>query len=273
MTKFDTQHGLEVAIRAARTAGALLRENYWKPRTIRDKGTNDLVTESDVASEKIISEQLRQAFPGHRVAGEEGTRIGEGELTWWIDPLDGTYNFVHAVPRFSVSIALVAGNSIDGILLGVVYDPMFDELFYANKGGGAYRQSGGSPVEQIHVSTLLRLRDALVASGFPANLQTSRNNTAEWSAFVPLTQGMARMGSAALDLCYVASGRFDIYWEQGLAPWDMCGGILIALEAGARVTEYYGDAFKLTPPSGLLATNAKLHDDGIRVLSLARVST
>jgi myo-inositol-1(or 4)-monophosphatase len=266
----DLHYALLVAQSAARDAGALLRENFWKPRTITDKGTNDLVTESDVASEKIVSEQLRKYFPQCKVAGEEGTRIGEGEWTWWIDPLDGTYNFVHGVPRFSVSIALVNGNTANDVQVGVVYDPMFDEMFWAIKGQGAMRKANTRAADPIHVSKATRLRDALVASGFPASLKTTFNNTHEWSAFVPLTQGMARMGSAALDLCSVACGRFDIYWEFGLAPWDMSAGVLIAQEAGGRVTQYDGVPYLLTPPSGLLATNGYLHDDAVRVITDAR---
>ena len=263
---------LAAAVDAAKNAGLLLRENFWKPRSIVDKGTNDLVTDTDIASERMIVSRLRAAFPNHRIAAEEGTRIGEGDLTWWIDPLDGTYNFVHSVPRFSVSIALVRGNTLDDILLGVVYDPMFDELFYASRADGAYRISAGRKPEQLRVSARARLRDSLVASGFPANLRKTGNNAPEWSAFIPLTQGMARMGSAALDLCYVAAGRFDVYWEKGLAPWDMCGGLLIASEAGATISEYDGRPFKLDPPSGLLATNSLLHDEAIRVLMSARTS-
>src|SRR5262245_33297681 len=220
----DLALAVEVAEATARAAGALLRRGFKRPRKVEDKGVNDIVTETDRASEVLASDLLHNAFPNCNIAGEEGVRpatsAGPDAPTWWIDPLDGTYNFVHGVPRFSVSLGCIDPHG--EILVGVVYDPNFDEGFRAVRGQGA--TCNGEP---ISVSAAARLRDSLAASGFPGDLRTTDNNTAEWAAFVPRCQGMCRMGSAALDLCYVASGRFDLYWEYGLAPWDMSAGVLI----------------------------------------------
>ena len=247
----------------------MIRRAFDPPRHISDKGVNDLVTDTDVASERLLTQLLHAAFPTWRVAGEEGARIsptpddGDNSLTWWIDPLDGTTNFVHRIPRFSVSLGVVDAQG--NVLVGVVYDPMRDDCFCAVQGDGATHN--GTP---IHVSQTAHLRGALAASGFPGDLRTSNNNTAEWAAFVSHCQGMARMGSAALDLSYVACGRFDVYWEYGLATWDMCAGVLIAQEAGGQVTDYAGQPFNVLQRGGLLATNSLLHAEALDVLNAAR---
>jgi myo-inositol-1(or 4)-monophosphatase len=265
----DLQLAVEVAEGAARTAGALIRRAYHLPRNVQDKGINDLVTDTDRASEALIASVLRNAFPMCNIAGEEGVRTsptsGTAPLTWWIDPLDGTYNFVHGVPRFSVSVGCI---DPDGeVIAGVVYDPMFEECFRAVKGHGA--TCNGDP---IHVSVAPELRSALAASGFPADLRARNNNTAEWAAFVPRCQGMCRMGSAALDLCYVASGRFDLYWEYGLAPWDMSAGVLIVQEAGGNVTDYSGQRFDVHKHGELLSSNGKVHAEAVSILETVRQS-
>ncbi len=267
-SQLDLTLAAQVAEGAARACGALIREAFYLPRNVTDKGTNDLVTETDRASEALAASLLRAAFPNCHIAGEEGTRLAsvtqsDDAPTWWIDPLDGTYNFVHGVPRCTVSLGLIAPNG--EVLAGVVYDPMFEECFRAVRGGGATRN--GQP---IHVSGASQLRDALAASGFPTGLQTENNNTAEWAAFVPRCQGMARMGSAALDLCYVACGRFDLYWEYGLAPWDMSAGILIVREAGGQVTHYDGQPFDVMARGGLLSSNGHLHTQAVDVLQAVR---
>jgi myo-inositol-1(or 4)-monophosphatase len=266
MTNLDLDFALDMAEAAARSAGAMLRRDFWRPRVVEDKGTNDLVTNSDRESEALISRLLQRATPMYNVAGEERgkhTSLSDAPLTWWIDPLDGTYNFVHSVPRFSVSIGGIdpEGN----VLVGVVYDPMFDECFRAKRGSGATRN--GSP---IHVSEASALRHCLAASGFPADMRTTDNNTAEWAAFVTRCQGMCRMGSAALDLCYVASGRFDLYWEYGLAPWDMSAGVLVLQEAGGRVTDYAGQPFDVYKHGELLASNSYVHDEAVSVFASVR---
>lgn len=267
MTTYPLDLMLYVAEGAARAAGAILRRKYDLPRNVRDKHLNDLVTDADTESEALCRAVLRAAFPDHNIAGEE-----EGEdlrypdaPTWWIDPLDGTYNFVHGVPRFSVSIACLAPD--DQVLVGAVCDPMFGETFTAAAGHGAH--CNGRP---IRVSETSQLRSALVASGFPANLRTTDNNTAEWAAFVSRTQGVARMGSAALDLSYVACGRFDVFWEYGLAEWDMSAGVLIVREAGGTVTHYDGSPFDLHKHGGLLSSNSLLHAEAISVLQSVRNS-
>jgi myo-inositol-1(or 4)-monophosphatase len=263
----DLTLAVEVAEATARAAGALLRQGFKRPRKVEDKGVNDLVTETDRASEVLASDLLRNAFPNCNIAGEEGVRTatsaGPNAPTWWIDPLDGTYNFVHGVPRFSVSLGCIDANG--DVLVGVVYDPNFDECFRAVWGQGA--TCNGDP---IRVSSASRLRDSLAASGFPGDLRTTDNNTTEWAAFVQRCQGMCRMGSAALDLCYVASGRFDLYWEYGLAAWDMSAGVLIVREAGGTVTDYFGQPFDVHKRGGLLASNGKIHDEAITVMKSVR---
>jgi myo-inositol-1(or 4)-monophosphatase len=262
----DLALAVSAAEGAARAAGALIRYAFKNPRKVDDKGTNDLVTETDRASETLVSRLLHNAFPQCNVAGEEGiaaSNIADAPATWWIDPLDGTTNFVHGIPRFSVSIGCIADNG--DFLVGVVYDPMFEECFTAVRGRGA--ACNGEP---IGVSTTMEMSKAIAASGFPADLRQSNNNTAEWAAFVSRCQGMTRMGSAALDLCYIASGRFDVYWEYGLKPWDVSAGVLIVLEAGGLVTNYAGQPIDVHKREGLLATNGRLHQQAVDILALAR---
>lgn len=265
MTDYPLELMLHIAEGAARAAGAVLHRKYDLPRNVRDKNLNDLVTDADQESEALCRAVLRAAFPDHNIAGEEeGVEIKNPAMpTWWIDPLDGTYNFVHGVPRFSVSIACLAPNN--QVLVGAVCDPMFGETFTAAAGRGAF--CNGKPIQ---VSAVHQLRSALVASGFPANLRTTDNNTAEWTAFVSKTQGMARMGSAALDLSYVACGRFDVYWEYGLAAWDMSAGVLLVREAGGTVTDYEGNLFDLHKRGGLLSSNGLLHSEAVAVLQSVR---
>lgn len=264
----DLTLALHVAEGAARAAGALIRRDYRLPRDTRDKAVNDLVTGTDVASEEIILGILRAAYPTYAINTEEtGEYAGEGAdaLTWWVDPLDGTYNFVHGVPRFSVSVALA--NHDGEVLAGVVYDPLFDELFAALRGQGV--TCNGEP---IRVSDAVRLRDSLVASGFQSHLRAENNNRAEWSAMVERCQGVARMGSAALDLCYVACGRFDLYWEYGPTAIDRAAGVLMLLEAGGQLTDVEGNPFHAVESPSILASNGRIHEEALGVLSAARKS-
>ncbi len=257
-----------VAEGAARAAGAILRHDYRLPREVRYKSFNDMVTRTDVASEELILKLLRTAFPTQRIVSEEtGTHEGSGEdgLNWWVDPLDGTYNFVHGVPRFSVSIACT---DADGkVLVGVVYDPMFDELFSAVRGQGATCNR-----VPIHVSSAPDLQHALAASGFSGDLRPTNNNRAEWSAFVGRCQGMARMGSCALDLCYVACGRFDLYWEYGPTAIDRAAGALIVLEAGGRLSDVPGNPYHAIDSPSTFASNGLVHEEALAVLAQARAS-
>jgi myo-inositol-1(or 4)-monophosphatase len=225
-----------VAIQAALDAGAILRGRLHVDRTVDFKGVIDLVTDADRASEELISSRIRGAFPDHGFLGEEGTRGAEGaEFSWVVDPLDGTTNYAHAYPHFAVSIGLEhRGQPV----LGVVYDPMRDELFVGEKGRGA--ELNGAP---IHVSTQDQLLRSLLATGFPYDPTRRHEALAVWNALMDACQGVRRDGAAALNLVWTACGRIDGFYERNLKPWDMAAGALIAMEAGATVTDYAGGAF------------------------------
>ncbi|HLY27849.1 MAG TPA: inositol monophosphatase family protein [Aggregatilineales bacterium] len=257
----DLSLAADFAEGAARTAGAMLRRDFLLPRQVRDKGVNDLVTQSDLNSERLIARMLHHAFPDHGISAEEfGDHERGTDFTWWIDPLDATHNFVHGIPRFSVSIACVDSEGLP--LLGIVYDPMRDECFRAVRGEQATCNGAA-----IHVSSAVRLRDSLIASGFRADLSTEPNNMREWAAFVSRTQGASRMGSAALDMCYVAAGRFDLYWEYATPPLlDRVAGQLIVECAGGRVTTCEGAPFYFLRASCVMASNATIHDEALAVI-------
>jgi myo-inositol-1(or 4)-monophosphatase len=226
---------LETAEAIARSAGARLREACSQPRHIEYKGAVNLVTQADRASERYIVSSLREAFPAHAVVAEEGNdHDGTSNLTWLIDPLDGTTNFAHGFPVFAVSMTL---RDAEHILVGIVYDPMRDECFTAIRGHGA--MLNGRP---IHVSTVPKMEQSLLATGFPYDRQTAEdNNTRALGVFIRRCQGIRRAGAAALDLAYVACGRLDGYWEMRVQPWDVGAGILLVREAGGEVTSYEGD--------------------------------
>lgn len=265
-TALDLQHSLLTAETIARQAGAILRQFYERPRGSNSKSSRvDLVTEADQTSEKHIVEQLRTAFPNHHIVGEEGGGYGpDPDATpyhWYVDPLDGTTNFAHRFPVFAVTIAL-SGPDLQPIL-GVVYDPMRDEMFKAIRGQGAVLN--GRPLQ---VSKTGDLAEALATTGFPYNRWTAEdNNTAHFSDFIRRTQGVRCVGAAALDLCWTAAGRFDMYWESGPRPWDVQAGILFTWEAGGTVTDFAGDVSR-TALSGaqILATNGLIHDQALAVL-------
>ncbi len=246
----------DVAIAAAREAGLVLRERLGQARDIDFKGTVDLVTDADRASEALIISRLQEAFPEHRVLGEEGGErveldgAGAGSYCWLVDPLDGTTNYAHGYPHFAVSIALAHDRDV---LLGVVYDPMRDELFVAVRGHGA--TLNGRP---IRVSTIDQLIRALLATGFSYNLDERAENAAIWDAFLNITQGTRRDGSAALNLCYVAAGRLDGFWERPLQPWDLGAGGLMVREAGGMVTTYDGAPFDPFRRE-VIASNSRIH--------------
>jgi myo-inositol-1(or 4)-monophosphatase len=246
---------LAVAVAVAREAGALLRDRFGRPHDVRFKGTVDLVTEADKGAEALIAARLRAAFPHHRLLGEEGARGAEraGEPSpygWIVDPLDGTTNYAHGLPHFAVSIALER----DGVpFVGVVYDPIRDELFAAERGRGATRNG-----EPIRVSTVDALLASLLATGFSYDLAERGRQAAVWRALIDRVQGIRQTGSAALNLAYVAAGRLDGYWERPLQPWDVAAGALLVAEAGGRVTDLGGGPFR---PYGdaVLASNGRLH--------------
>jgi len=250
---------LTVARNAAFKAGVLLRENIHGVREISYKGDINLVTEMDMRSERAIVGVLRASFPEHGIIAEEETSIRNSSgFTWIIDPLDGTTNYAHGYPCFSVSIALEHEGEI---IIGVVYDPMRDELYTARKGQGAFLN--GKEIRVSKVDTLIR---GLLATGFPYDRKVcDRNNLDYFHDLLMAAQEVRRDGSAALDLCYVALGRFDGYWELKLKPWDVAAGSLIVAEAGGMVTDFSGTRFSIHD-NEILASNGKLHQPMVAIL-------
>lgn len=244
----------------ARGAGAILREGYNKEHQVNYKGVIDLVTEADHQSETFLLGEVQRDFPGHHIFSEEtGVIHGNDEHIWYIDPLDGTVNYAHHVPIFSVSIAYASRGRVD---LGVVYDPLRDEMFAAERGKGA--SLNGKP---IRVSSAETLQKSLLVTGFPYDAwNTEHDNFANFVRFAKMTQGVRRLGSAALDLCYVAGGRFDGFWELALKPWDVAAGGLICEEAGALVTNVSGGEDYISPPQSILAATPGIHAQMLREL-------
>ena len=237
----------------ARGAGAILRAGYNKEHQVKFKGVIDPVTEVDHQSEAYLLGEVRRDFPAHHIFSEEsGVIQGNEEHVWYIDPLDGTVNYSHHMPIFSVSIAYASRGAL---ALGAVYDPMRDELFTAERGRGAFLN--GQP---LRASSTTDLQKSLLVTGFPYDAwNTEQDNFANFVKFAKLTQGVRRLGSAALDLCYVAAGRFDGFWELALKPWDVAAGGLICEEAGARITNTAGGADYISPPQSVLATAPGIH--------------
>lgn len=250
----------ELAIQVAREAGALLRDYAGRTITVSQKSSAiDLVTEVDLLSERLIVERISAHYPKHQILAEEsGQTAVASDHRWLIDPLDGTTNYAHGYPFYCVAIALEYKGEI---ILGVVYDPNRDELFVAERGAGA--TCNGRP---IHVSKTARLTDSLLATGFPYDVRRRPTTSLDYfGRFVTSAQAIRRDGSAALDLCYLACGRFDGFWEQGLAPWDMAAGFLIVEEAGGCVTTFDGGPFTIYKPE-MLATNGLIHQEMMEVL-------
>jgi myo-inositol-1(or 4)-monophosphatase len=259
-----------VGRQAALAAGAVLRQNFCKPHRITFKGAIDPVTESDIQAQEMIIALIRQTFPGHGFLAEETIREENVEqpppavsfpdrqedispYRWIIDPLDGTVNFAHGFPAFCVSIAWEAEGSLQ---YGVVYDPLRDDLFEARKAGGAYLNG-----QSISVSKIDRLDRSLLATGFPYDVRERVPETlARIGRFLGVAQGLRRAGSAALDMCYVACGRLDGFWEENLKPWDTAAGVLIIEEAGGRITTFSGGKYKLSSRN-ILASNGFIHEE------------
>ena len=242
---------LEVAIAAARAAGGILRGSFGGEQNVRYKGEVDLVTEVDERAEEEIVGMLREAFPDYGMLAEEGGKSpGGGEHRWIVDPLDGTSNYAHGLPIFSVSIALERAGEL---VLGVVHDPMRDETFVAERGGGA--TLNGRPIRVSETDELIR---ALVVTGLPYDRDTMPAALQLFARFAVLTQGLRRLGSAAFDVCYVAAGRLDAYYERGVRPWDVAAGALILEEAGGKVTGFLGEKLDLEGLE-IVASNAALH--------------
>ena len=253
---------LAVAVEAARKAGGILKENLHGTREITYKGDINLVTEMDTRSERAVVGTLRASFPDHGIIAEEETTIRNGSgYTWIIDPLDGTTNYAHGYPCFSVSIALKHEGDV---ITGVVYDPMRDELFTAQKGQGAYLNG-----KRIKVSIVDTLIKSLLATGFPYDRKVSeKNNLDYFHDLLMASQEVRRDGSAALDLCSVAAGRFDGFWELKLKPWDVAAGSLIVREAGGRVTDLWDNTFDIFADE-VLASNGMIHGQMVEILRAA----
>ena len=254
------QTRLKLAVELARRAGEELRQGFGHVKHSRRKGAVDLVTEYDLRSERLILEAIRQAFPQDAILSEEAGQVSRGDICWMVDPLDGTTNFAHALPMFCVSIACTQG----GVpALGVIYDPLREELFQALAGGGALLNG-----EALRVSETNSLPEALLVTGFPYDIRTNpQNNLDHYSRLALLSLGVRRLGSAALDLAYVAAGRFDGYWELRLNPWDWAAGALLVREAGGQVTDFRGSEEVLVGADSLVATNGRVHGELLAALS------
>jgi myo-inositol-1(or 4)-monophosphatase len=244
---------LDAAIEIAQEAGKILREEFDRPVQISYKGDVDLVTQADKRSEEAIVAGLTKYFPEHSVAAEEGTgHESTSEFRWHVDPLDGTTNFAHGYPCFAVSIALAQRGEL---LAGVVYNPFYEELFAALRGGGATLNG-----KRIFVSAVDTLATSLLCTGFPVHKRLANPNMHYYWDFTLRSHGVRRDGSAALDLASVAAGRFDGFWEFGLKPWDTAAGVLLIEEAGGKVSDFAGQPYQLGGPV-VIATNGLIHEE------------
>lgn len=251
---------LNFAINTAREAGQILLEKFGRKLNISMKGDINLVTEADLASEKLIIERIKSYYPKHSILAEEsGSSVVDGESVWkWIiDPLDGTTNFAHGYPCFAVTIALEHAGEI---VVGVTFDPTRNELFAAEKGQGATLNN-----KPIRVSETDKLANSLLVTGFPYNFKQKENFARHLTDFLLEARGVRRDGSAAIDLAYIACGRFDGFWEEGLNPWDIAAGILLINEAGGQITDYQGLQIDLYNPP-ICASNGLIHQEMLEVL-------
>ena len=250
---------LEAAVEIAREAGALLATFFERRVPFELKGEFDLVTVADRTSEKLIVERLRSYFPAHGIVAEEGGgHTSPSEYRWYVDPLDGTTNFAHSFPIFNVTLALEQAGEM---LVGVVFDPIRQEMFTAERGSGAYLNN-----RRIRVSAPSRLEDSLMCTGFPSRRRHLDVNVHFYHQLAMATHGVRRTGSAAIDLAWVACGRLDAFWEFGLNPWDMAAGRLLVAEAGGQVSDMKGQAHRLTSPH-LLADNGHLHEQILEIFA------
>ena len=251
---------LEVACNAAETAGKILSPMFGRVKHVIKKGSIDLVTEADLEAEKSILKIIRHNFPKDNILSEEaGKHTNSSERTWLVDPLDGTTNFAHGFPFFAVSIALEVKNEI---VLGVVYNPYLDEHFVAAKGTGSYLNK-----KQVQVSKTQGLGESLLATGFPYNIHEKSEKVLElFKKMITRAQGLRRPGSAAIDMCYVAAGRLDGFWESDLKPWDTAAGTIILKEAGGKISTFDGKPYSPYLKS-IVAANPCIHDEMLRVLN------
>lgn len=259
-----------VLLKCLLEAGALLKENWNKPKKIQKKGVINLVTHIDKAAEKVIIRRIQKSFPDHAILAEESGASGSDPAgsrpvcRWIIDPLDGTTNFAHNLPFSTVTIGFEAYGTV---LIGGVYDPFRDELFFAEKGKGATLNG-----KRIHVSKTKKLVDSLLCTGFPYDRRKDPDSYLRiFRAFLLTAQEIRRLGSAALDLCYVACGRLDGYWEFKLNAWDKAAGMLIVEEAGGKITDLSGRPATLTGIQNV-ATNGHIHAEMLRVLKPYRLT-
>ncbi|MFC1655475.1 inositol monophosphatase family protein [Patescibacteria group bacterium] len=266
MTEFSefTNHAIEMA----KNAGAVLMEYFHKETLeVERKGYNDIATEADKAAEKLIIDSITAKYPEHSILAEEsGEHLHDSDYWWIIDPLDGTTNFKHRLPIFSVSIALVVKNEVQ---VGVVYNPYIDELFVAEKGKGAYLNG-----EPIHVTDAEGKEMTLMATGFAPDKKLVEENLIVFDHLIKEGYLLRRLGSAAIDLAYVACGRFDAFWEFSLKPWDVAAGSLIVEEAGGKVTDDENKPLDLTkiPVKSIVSSNAKLHEKLLELIKKAHES-
>jgi myo-inositol-1(or 4)-monophosphatase len=248
---------LEVAVEIALEAGKILREEMERPPTIAYKGDFDLVTQADRRSEALIVSRLQNYFPDHAIAAEEGTgKNTASDYCWHVDPLDGTTNFAHGYPCFCVSMALARNKEL---LLGVIYNPVYNELYAAARGEGATFNG-----RKMQCSKIDSVKNSLLCTGFPNHDRQSNPNFPLYWDFTLRSHGVRRDGSAALDLAYVAMGRLDSFWEFGLKPWDTAAGVVLVEEAGGKVTDMHGNPYVLGGAS-VLASNGLIHAEMIRV--------
>ncbi|MCA1566582.1 MAG: inositol monophosphatase [Acidobacteria bacterium] len=257
---------LDFAIETAREAGRVLAERFGRASLeVTHKGDIDLVTESDLAAERLIVERISSYYPRHRILAEEAGKVeaeagaGGSAYKWIVDPLDGTTNYAHGYPCYCVSIALEREGEL---VIGVIHDPTRDETFAAERGAGATLNG-----RRIRVSEIQDLNEALLCTGYPYDVRGRDNFVRNFKNFILHAQGVRRDGSAALDLAYVACGRFDGFWEEGLRPWDVAAGALLIEEAGGRVSRYDDAPYDIyTPP--IMASNGLVHEAMMRVLAL-----
>ncbi len=250
---------LEFAVMLAFESGRIQKERYQKQHEIRYKGEINIVTDVDMACQERIIHLIGAHYPEDQVIAEEKDNVFGGDRNRWIvDPIDGTTNYAHGYPFFCTSIAYEVGGEI---VCGAVYNPIFDELFFAEKGKGAYPNG-----EQLAVSGAADMKQCLLTTGFPYDVATSRqNNVDHFVAFLHTAQAIRRDGSAALNLSYVAAGRFDGFWELKLSPWDTAAGVLMVTEAGGRVSAFDGAPFDIYKGQ-IVASNGLIHDGMLRVL-------
>jgi len=254
------QKALEIALEAVLEAGKILRRGFRQKKVYQNKGAIDLVTEWDLKSQDAVVSRLRTQFPGHDYLVEEaGIKRKSSAFCWVLDPLDGTTNFVHGFPFYCISLALMKKEEL---LLGIVHNPELKETYWALRGRGAF--CNGKPLQ---VSSVKEISQSLLATGFPYDiLSTYPPIIKRFQRVLTQVQGVRRPGSAALDLCWVARGIFDGFWEQNLKPWDTAAGVLIVQEAGGQVSDFTGRSYHIFKKQ-ILATNSRIHRPMIRLLA------